>query len=94
NPTESGFQLLPMILGLMISSIVSGQIISRTGHYRILPTIGTAFMALGFFTLTFIKYDTSYWLIAGAMLLIGLGLGQLMQTLTIASQNSVGPRDI
>ena len=94
SPTESGFQLLPMILGLMISSIVSGQIIARTGHYRIFPTIGTAFMALGFFTLTFVRYDTSYWQIAGAMLLIGLGLGQLMQTLTIASQNSVGPRDI
>ncbi|MBT9605015.1 MDR family MFS transporter [Microbacterium sp.] len=94
SPTESGFQLLPMILGLMISSIVSGQIISRTGHYRIFPTIGTACMALGFFTLTLVRYDTSYWQIAGSMLLIGLGLGQLMQTLTIASQNSVGPRDI
>lgn len=94
TPTESGFQLLPMILGLMISSIVSGQIISRTGHYRIFPTIGTACMALGFFTLTLVRYDTSYWQIAGSMLLIGLGLGQLMQTLTIASQNSVGPRDI
>ena len=94
SPTESGFQLLPMILGLMISSIVSGQIISRTGHYRIFPTIGTFCMALGFFTLTLVRYDTSYWQIAGSMLLIGLGLGQLMQTLTIASQNSVGPRDI
>ncbi|AZS45300.1 Multidrug resistance protein 3 [Microbacterium oleivorans] len=94
TPTESGIQLLPMILGLMISSIVSGQIIARTGHYRIFPTIGTAFMVLGFLTLTFVRYDSSYWHIAGAMLLIGLGLGQLMQTLTIASQNSVGPRNI
>lgn len=94
TPTESGIQLLPMILGLMISSIVSGQIIARTGHYRIFPTIGTAFMVLGFLTLTFVRYDSSYWHLAGAMLLIGLGLGQLMQTLTIASQNSVGPRDI
>lgn len=94
SPTESGFQLLPMILGLMISSIASGQIISRTGRYRIFPTIGTFFMAAGFFTLTLMKYDTSYWQIAGSMLLIGLGLGQLMQTLTIASQNSVGLRDM
>ena len=92
NPTESGFQLLPMILGLMIASIASGQIIARTGHYRIFPIIGTFCLALGFFTLTLIHYDTSYWQIAGSMLL--LGLGQLMQTLTIASQNSVGPRDI
>ncbi|MFC5502437.1 MDR family MFS transporter [Lysinimonas soli] len=94
TPTESGFQLLPMILGLMISSIVSGQVISRTGRYRIFPIMGTAFMGLGFLVFTTIKADTDYWVLAGAMLLVGLGLGQLMQTLTIASQNAVGPRDI
>ena len=94
TPTESGLQLLPMILGLMIASIASGQIIARTGHYRQFPIIGTALLAGGFFWLTFLKYDGSYWFIAGAMLLIGLGLGQLMQTLTIASQNSVGLRDM
>ena len=94
TPTESGLQLLPMILGLMISSIASGQIIARTGHYRQFPIIGTAMLAGGFFYLTFIKVGDSYWFIAGAMLLIGLGLGQLMQTLTIASQNSVGLRDM
>jgi len=94
TPTESGLQLLPMILGLMISSIASGQIIARTGRYRQFPIIGTAMLAGGFFYLTFIKVGDSYWFIAGAMLLIGLGLGQLMQTLTIASQNSVGLRDM
>lgn len=94
TPTESGLQMLPMILGLMISSIASGQIIARTGHYRQFPIIGTALLSGGFFYLTFLKYDGSYWFIAGAMLLIGLGLGQLMQTLTIASQNSVGVRDM
>ena len=94
TPTESGLQLLPMILGLMVSSIASGQIIARTGRYRMFPILGTAFLSGGFFYLTFLKYDTGYWFIAGAMLLIGLGLGQLMQTLTIASQNSVGLRDM
>jgi EmrB/QacA subfamily drug resistance transporter len=94
TPTESGFQLLPMILGLMIASIVSGQLISRTGKYRVFPIIGTGLMSLGFLLLTTIKADTNYWVLAGAMLLTGLGLGQLMQTLTIASQNSVGARDI
>ncbi|WP_374193824.1 MDR family MFS transporter [Glaciihabitans sp. dw_435] len=94
SPTESGYQLLPMILGLMISSIVSGQVIARTGRYRIFPIMGTAFMALGFFVFTFIEASTPIWVIMGGMLLVGLGLGQLMQTLTIASQNSVGPRDI
>ncbi|MES2095044.1 MAG: MDR family MFS transporter [Actinomycetota bacterium] len=94
NPTESGFQLLPMILGLMISSIVSGQLISRTGRYKIFPILGTGFMVIGFLLFTTIRADTNYLVLAGAMLLVGLGLGQLMQTLTIASQNSVGPRDI
>jgi EmrB/QacA subfamily drug resistance transporter len=94
NPTESGFQLLPMILGLMISSIVSGQLISRTGKYKIFPILGTAFMSLGFLVFTTLKADTNYWILAGGMLLVGLGLGQMMQTLTIASQNAVGPRDI
>jgi EmrB/QacA subfamily drug resistance transporter len=94
TPTESGFQLLPMILGLMISSIVSGQLISRTGKYKIFPILGTAFMGLGFVILTTLKADTNYWILAAAMLLVGLGLGQMMQTLTIASQNAVGPRDI
>ena len=94
TPTESGFQLLPMILGLMISSIVSGQLISRTGRYRIFPILGTGFMVVGFLIFTTITADSIYLVLASAMLLVGLGLGQLMQTLTIASQNSVGPRDI
>ena len=94
TPTESGFQLLPMILGLMISSITSGQLISRTGKYKLFPTLGTGFMAAGFFLFTFITVDKPVWFIMIGMLLVGLGLGQLMQTLTTASQNAVGPRDI
>jgi len=94
TPTESGFQMLPMIAGLMISSIVSGQLIARTGRYKIFPITGTAFMALGFFWFTTLSYDKPYWFMMFGMLLVGRGLGQRMQTLTIASQNSVGPRDI
>ncbi len=94
SPTLSGFQLLPMILGLMIASIASGQLIARTGQYRIFPILGTGLMSVGFLILTTLKADTNYWVLAVAMLILGLGLGQLMQTLTIASQNAVGPRDI
>jgi EmrB/QacA subfamily drug resistance transporter len=94
TPTESGFLMLPMILGLMISSIVSGQIIARTGIYKWFPRVGTAFMSFGFLWFTFASIDKPVWFMMIGMLLIGLGLGQLMQTLTIASQNSVGPRDI
>nr|WP_241976033.1 MDR family MFS transporter [Cryobacterium sp. TMT4-10] len=94
TPTESGFLMLPMIAGLMTSSIVSGQLIARTGRYKMFPTIGTAFMSAGFLLFTFATADKPVVFMMAGMLLIGLGLGQLMQTLTIASQNSVGPRDI
>lgn len=94
SPTQSGFEMLPMILGLMIASIGSGQIIARTGRYRMFPILGTGLMSVGFFWLTFMRFDRPYWFVAGAMLLLGLGLGQLLQTLTIASQNSVGLRDM
>lgn len=94
TPTESGFLMLPMILGLMIASITSGQIIARTGRYGMFPRIGTAMLAIGYLWLTFLTADKPViWIMIG-MFIIGLGLGQLMQTLTIASQNSVGPRDI
>jgi EmrB/QacA subfamily drug resistance transporter len=94
TPTESGFLMLPMILGLMIASIVSGQVIARTGVYKWFPRAGTFLMAAGFFWFTFATADKPVWYMMIGMFLVGLGLGQLMQTLTIASQNSVGPRDI
>jgi EmrB/QacA subfamily drug resistance transporter len=94
SPTESGFATLPMVLGLMIASIVSGQLISRTGKYRIFPVTGTFFTAIGFYLLTYMTVDRPLWFMLIAMFAIGLGLGQLMQTLTLASQNSVEPRDM
>lgn len=94
SPTEAGWLMIPMIVGLMISSIASGQIIARTGRYKIFPIIGTAMLAGGFLLLTFSTYDKPVIFTMAGMLLAGLGLGQLMQTLTLASQNSVGPRDI
>ena len=94
TPTESGFQMLPMILGLMIASIVSGQLMARTGSYKWFPRVGTAFMLLGFYVLTFLTSKSDLTVAMLGMFLMGLGLGQLMQTLTVASQNSVGPRDM
>jgi EmrB/QacA subfamily drug resistance transporter len=94
SPTASGFATLPMIGGLMISSIVSGQIVSRTGRYRIFPVIGTAFTAVGYVVLTFMTIDKPLWFLMIGMFFIGLGIGQLMQTITLASQNSVAPRDM
>jgi EmrB/QacA subfamily drug resistance transporter len=91
SPTASGFATLPMMAGLMIASIASGVIISKTGKYRIFPVTGTLFTAGGFLVLTFLTIDKPLWFIMIAMFLIGLGLGQMMQTLTLASQNAVEP---
>ncbi len=94
TPTESGFQMLPMILGMMIASIMSGQVMARTGSYKWFPRTGTLSMVIGFFLMTFLTFDSSLWFIMVAMFMLGFGLGQLMQTLTVASQNSVGSRDM
>jgi EmrB/QacA subfamily drug resistance transporter len=94
TPTESGLLMLPMILGMMIASIVSGQVMSRTGSYKWFPRVGTAFMILGFLLFTRLTWDSPLWFVMVGMFFMGAGLGQLMQTLTVASQNSVGPRDI
>ncbi len=91
SPTNSGLASLPLMVGLLIASIGSGQIISRTGKYRIFPVTGTIVLAAGYLVLTFLTYDKPLWYIFIAMFLIGLGLGQMMQTLTLASQNAVEP---
>ncbi|MCU1681648.1 MAG: transporter [Amycolatopsis sp.] len=91
SPTESGLLMLPLMGGLMLSSIVCGQITSRTGRYKWLPVIGTLIIAVGAFLYAQIHYDTPVWqplVFAG---IIGLGLGSCMQTLVIAVQNA-GPR--
>ncbi|MDQ1513865.1 MAG: hypothetical protein QOC59_1707 [Microbacteriaceae bacterium] len=92
TPTQSGFLMLPMVLGMMTASIVSGQLISRTGRYKIFPITGTGILLLAFFYMTFVTADRPWWWATIGMFGIGLGLGQLMQTLTIASQNSVDTR--
>jgi EmrB/QacA subfamily drug resistance transporter len=94
SPTNSGLASLPLMVGLLIASIGSGQIISRTGKYRIFPVTGTIVLASGYLVLTFLTYDKPLWFIFIAMFLIGLGLGQMMQTLTLASQNSVEPHQM
>ena len=94
TPTESGFLMLPMILGMMTASIMSGQIMARTGGYKWFPRTGTLSMMVGFYLMTFLTFDSPLWFVMIAMFFLGFGLGQLMQTLTVASQNSVGSADM
>jgi len=94
SPTASGLQMLPLMGGMLLTSITSGQLISRRGRYKRFPVIGTAVMALGLFLLSRMTEDTT---VTGAsinMLVLGLGLGLVMQVLVIAVQNTVDYRDL
>jgi len=94
SPTESGYLMIPMVLGLMTSSIVSGRITSKTGKYKIFMVVGSGLMALSYIYLSTLTSGWAVWQITIGMVFMGLGLGQMMQTLTIASQNAVEAKDI
>jgi EmrB/QacA subfamily drug resistance transporter len=89
SPTISGLYLLPLMVGLLTMSISSGQIISRTGKYRFFPIVGTAAMTLGLFLLHLMGLGTSTFEDGAFMLILGLGLGSVMQVLVIIVQNGV-----
>lgn len=94
TPTSSGLLLIPMMVGIMGGSVISGQLTSRTGRYKIFPVIGTATVAVAFGLLLTVGVDTSYVLLDVYFFLVGLGLGLCMQTMTIAVQNAVPARDV
>ena len=89
SPTESGLQLLPVMAGLLFTSILSGQVITRTGRYRWFPIAGTAIGTVGLLLLAQLDRQTSTGLAALYMLIFGMGLGMVMQVLVLAVQNSV-----
>jgi EmrB/QacA subfamily drug resistance transporter len=94
SPTGSGLELLPLILGLLVTSIGSGQIIARWGHYRPFPIAGTALMVVGFWRLSTMSPDTSALERSLDMLILGLGIGLVMQVLVLAVQNDVDYRNL
>jgi len=94
TPTQSGLLMLPMVLGMMMATVVSGQVTSRTGKYKIFMVVGTGMLMAGYISLFGYRFDTPIWAMSLSMVLIGMGLGQLMQTLTLAAQNSVPAKDI
>jgi MFS family permease len=89
SPTRSGLQLTPLMAGLLVTSIVSGQLISRLGRYRMFPIAGTALVAVAMFLLSRLGVGTSIWVAAGYAVVLGLGLGMVMQVLVLAVQNAV-----
>ena len=89
SPTKSGLLMLPIVVGLFITSIGSGRLITKYGRYRIFPILGTLLMTLGMWLFSHLSLTTSYFMLSIWMFIIGLGLGQLMQVPIVAVQNSV-----
>jgi len=95
TPTTSGLLMLPLVLGLMVGSIFSGQLTSRTGRYKIFPLVGTFLMVVAMVLMfSRVGADTALWEVDVYMLLFGLGVGNCMQTLTLAVQNAAPARDM
>jgi len=95
TPTQSGLLMLPMVVGMATATTLSGRITSRTGKYKIFMNLGTAILTLGYgYFFLILDAATPLWMVSAGMVIVGLGLGQLMQTLMVSSQNSVPARDI
>ena len=94
SPTKAGLLTLPLVLGIMLLSMVSGQVTSRTGRYKIFPVIGSALLVIGMLMLWRLRADSSLVYADAAMFVVGAGLGFNMQTIVLAMQNAVPPRDI
>jgi EmrB/QacA subfamily drug resistance transporter len=94
SPTEAGMTITPMMAGVLVTSIGGGRIISRIGRYRPFPIVGTAIMTIGLGLLATLDVATPIWAACVYMIVLGLGVGLVMQVLVLAAQNAVDYRDL
>jgi EmrB/QacA subfamily drug resistance transporter len=94
SPTAAGLLSMPLMIGVLLSSVISGRLITRTGSYKRYIVTGTVLVVIGFALLGTIDHTTSLWLIGGYMTLVGTGVGMSMQNLVLAVQNTVTTEDI
>jgi EmrB/QacA subfamily drug resistance transporter len=94
SPTKSGLLILPLVAGIMAASLIAGQTTSRTGRYKIFPVIGSAFLVVGMLLMARVGADTPLWQTDLYMVVFGAGLGLNMQSIVLAMQNAVEPRDM
>ncbi|MFI9828642.1 MDR family MFS transporter [Streptomyces sp. NPDC051913] len=94
SATVSGVRTLPMVIGLLIASVVSGNVVSKTGQYRLFPIAGSLVMGLGLYLMSLMGPGTGAWLESLYMFVLGTGIGLCMQVLTIAVQNTVEYADL
>ncbi|GAA4680688.1 MFS transporter [Streptomyces chumphonensis] len=94
SPTLSGVHMLPMVLGMLLTSTLSGQLITRTGRWKIYPVLGTAVAAVGLLLLHNLGVDSGDWEMSLYFLVFGLGLGLVLQVIVLVAQNSVRYEDL
>ncbi|MGH8981026.1 MAG: MDR family MFS transporter, partial [Acidimicrobiales bacterium] len=94
DPTFSGLELLPLMGGLLVTSVLSGFLVSRFGRYKVFPVVGTAVMTVGMFLLSTVHAGTSEGVMYADMAVLGMGLGGVMQVLVIAVQNAVPYKEL
>ena len=94
SPTQAGLLTIPLMAGVLIASVVTGRLISRTGRIKPYVVVGTVVLVAGFVLLSFLRHDTPLWFVGLGMFAVGLGVGMSMQNLVLAVQNTVPLRDI
>jgi EmrB/QacA subfamily drug resistance transporter len=94
SATSSGLLVMPLMVGVLVASVVSGRLVTSTGRYKPFPIVGAALMAVAFCLLSLLRASTPSPLIIGEMFLLGIGIGPLMQVLILASQNAVSQRHL
>ncbi|GAB3559798.1 MDR family MFS transporter [Spelaeicoccus albus] len=94
SATTSGLLMLPLMGGLMAAAVTTGQLISRTGRYKVFPIVGTALAAVGMYLLSLMDASTGEWVSGFYMAILGFGIGLIMPTLVLTVQNSVAHHDV
>ena len=94
SATEAGLKLIPLMLGIVSTSIFSGKAISKSGKYKKFPVMGTTLMTVGILLMVTLTRETPFWQLSIFAILVGAGLGLSMQTIVIALQNSVDFKDM
>ena len=94
SATVSGLWMLPLVFGLMVTALRSGNVIGKTGHYRLFPIIGSVLMTAGLFLLSRLGVDTTFWIVSVDMIVLGAGIGLIMQVPTIVVQSTADYADL
>jgi EmrB/QacA subfamily drug resistance transporter len=94
TPTSSGLRMLPLMAGLLVAAVASGRTISAVGRYKAFPIVGTAILVGGMFLLSRLGVGTAPWIASAYMLIVGVGIGLVMQVLVLVVQNDARPQDL